>query len=87
MPTPGNEETHRLALALEGLRGTVETGFATLRGDINLLARGENHNTRRIDDLEEDVDKLKERRMPLQVIGGLCVASSVVLSVLSLIKG
>lgn len=77
------DETHRLAIALEGLRGTVETGFATVRGDINLLARGELSNKERIDDLEDEVDAIKARQFPTHVIGGLCAFISVALSAFS----
>ena len=79
------DETHRLALALEAMRGTMETGFATLRGDINMLARGESANTARIDDLEDEVDAIKSRQFPLHVVGGLCVVGSLALSVFTLL--
>lgn len=49
----------------------METGFATVRGDINLLSRGEHSNVRRIEHLEEDVEELKERRVPLLLAGPL----------------
>lgn len=81
------DETHRLALALESLRGTVETGFATVRGDINLLARGEHHNTQRITDLEDDVEELKARRFPLPTIGGIMGVAGVIVSVVALTNG
>jgi hypothetical protein len=79
------DEAHRLAIALESLNGTVTTGFATVRGDINLLARGEHENTRRIDELETDVEELKSRRFPLPVIGGLCGIAAVLLSVIDVL--
>lgn len=85
-PLPDGD-LHRLALALEQLNGTVSTGFATVRGDINLLARGEHENTRRIDALETDVEALKERRFPLPTIGGLMGIAGVVISTISLTTG
>lgn len=81
------DETHRLALALESLRGTVETGFATVRGDINLLARGEHQNTQRIDALDKDVEELKARRFPLPTIGGIMGVAGVIVSVVALTNG
>jgi hypothetical protein len=83
----GPDETHRLALALESLKGLMEAGFATVRGDINLLSRGEHRNTERIENLESDVDKLKERRFPIQLIGSVCVVGSLALSVFSVFVG
>ena len=41
MSTVPDPELHRIALSIERLEGKVETGFAVVRGDINLLARGE----------------------------------------------
>lgn len=81
------DETHRLAIAVENLRGTVQEGFAVVRGDLNLLARGENHNTRRIDDLEGDVEELKARRFPLPTIGGIMGVAGVCVSVVALVQG
>lgn len=81
------DETHRLALAVENLRGDLQTGFATVRGDLNLLARGENHNTSRIDALETDVDELKSRRFPLPTIGGIMGVAGVCVSVVALLNG
>lgn len=80
------DETHRLAIAVENLRGTVQEGFAVVRGDLNLLARGENHNTRRLDDLEGDVEELKARRFPIPTIGGLMGVAGVGISVLALFQ-
>lgn len=81
------DETHRLAIAVENLRGDLQTGFATVRGDLNLLARGENHNTRRLDDLETDVEDLKARRFPLPTIGGIMGVAGVCVSVVALVQG
>lgn len=80
MTTVPDPELHRLALAVEALHGTVQTGFATVRGDINLLARGEQLNTGRIEKLEEDVDQLKGSRFPWPVITGICAVSALALS-------
>lgn len=81
------DEAHRLALALEGLRGTVETGFATVRGDINLLARGEAMNVRETQELDARVSALEARRFPLPTIGGIMGVAGAVFAGLSLVKG
>lgn len=66
------DEAHRLSLALESMRGTMETGFATVRGDINLLSRDAAPNaSERIKHLEADVEELKERRVPILIAGPL----------------
>lgn len=80
MSTAPDPELHRLALAVEGLSGKMETGFATVRGDINLLSRGESTNARRLDAVEEDVEELKKSRFPWPVITGVCAVSALALS-------
>lgn len=75
------DETHRLALAVEQLRGTVETGFAAVRGDINVLATRESRNAADISELDDRVKDLESRRFPLPTIGGLCGVAAVLLSV------
>lgn len=73
-------DLHRLALAMEQMNGTMQTGFATVRGDINLLARGEQTNTTRIENLEEDVAELQKTRFPWPVITGICAVGALALS-------
>lgn len=80
--TEGAGEIHRLAVAVERLAGEMNTGVATLRGDINVLATREHSNANAITDLRKDVDALQERRFPLPHIGGLCGIAAVVLSVI-----
>lgn len=80
MSTAPDSELHRIALSIERLEGKVETGFAVVRGDINLLARGEGHLRNDVEGLEKDVEELKSRRFPLPVIGGLCGVGALVLS-------
>jgi hypothetical protein len=83
--SPG--ESQRIEIALEALRGTMNSGFAALRGDINLLARGEYTNTRAIEDLGDRVDSLEERRFPLPVLGGILGVVGVLVSIVSVIRG
>lgn len=79
------DETHRLALAVESLRGTVETGFAAVRGDINVLATRESRNAADIAELDTRVKDLEGRRFPLPTIGGLCGVAAVLLSVVQVL--
>lgn len=78
--TPEYQEIHRLALAVEQLNGTMQAGFATVRGDINLLARAEADNHQALEDLETEVDSLKGSRFPWQVITGMCAVGALALS-------
>lgn len=73
-------EIHRLALAVEQLNTNVQTGLTAVRGDINLLARGENQNAKDIGELKTDVNALKARSFPLPTIGGLCGVAAVILA-------
>lgn len=81
------DDAHRLALALEALRGSVDTGFATIRGDINLLARAENHNREDIAALDGRVKSLEDRRFPIPTIGGIMGVAGVCVSVVALTRG
>lgn len=84
MTTDG--ELHRIALAMETMRGAMDTGFATVRGDINVLATRETSALRRLDEVEADVESLKQRRFPLPTIGGLMGVAGVCVSVFALIQ-
>ena len=69
-----------MALAMETLNGTVQTGFATVRGDINLLARAERQNGEDIDKLDSRVGKLEERRWPIQITQGVMSVAAVAIA-------
>lgn len=73
-------DLHRLALAMERVNGTMETGFATVRGDINLLARAERQNGEDIEKLEGRVEKLEERRWPVQITQGVMSVAAVAIA-------
>lgn len=75
------EEAHRLELLISDLHRTVETGFATTRGDVRMLAHGSERLRQDLDDLERDVDDLKSRRFPLQIAGPLIGCTALVLSI------
>lgn len=53
-------ERDRLALELERLRGTVETGFATISGRLDRAFDRSDQTDKRIDEVSEDVDKLEK---------------------------
>lgn len=72
------DDAHRLELL-------ITEGFATVRGDINVMATRESHNSEKITELRVDVDELQARRFPLPVIGGLCGVVAVLLSVVQVI--
>lgn len=65
------------------LEGAVNTGFATIQGEINLLKSGQEETQK----LRTDVDALKERRFPLPVIGGLVGFAALGLSAFTLVRG
>ena len=78
--TASADDLHRMALAMETLNGTVQTGFATVRGDINLLARAERQNGEDIDKLDSRVGKLEERRWPIQITQGVMSVAAVAIA-------
>lgn len=78
--TASSDDLHRVALAMETLNGTVQTGFATVRGDINLLARAERQNGEDIDKLDSRVGKLEERRWPVQITQGVMSVAAVAIA-------
>lgn len=70
-------DLHRLAVAVEQLSGHLNTGVATLRGDINVLATREQHNSDDITELRAEVNELKGRRFPFQVTSGIMSVAAV----------
>lgn len=82
-----NEEAHRLELQMAGLQRTVETGFATVRGDLNLLARGEQLNISETQKHDVRIQALEDRRFPLQIVSGVVSVAAVGLAAVSLLKG
>ncbi|WP_030383619.1 hypothetical protein [Streptomyces sp. NRRL S-241] len=59
-PTPGD-----VALELERLRATVETGFARLDGALALLVQRSDQLDTRLADHEQRLDALEKGRWPL----------------------
>lgn len=75
------EDSHRLELLIVNVQRTVDTGFATTRGEVPMLAHGSERMREDLDKLEHEVDDLKARRFPLQVAGPLVAASALVISI------
>ena len=73
-------DLHRLAVAVETLSGTMREGFATVRGDINVLSTREARNAEDIRGLEERTTRLEDRRFPLTVTNGIMSVAAVALS-------
>ncbi|WP_424861409.1 hypothetical protein [Streptomyces sp. MMS24-I29] len=62
-PTPSD-----VALELERLRATVETGFARLDGSLALLVQRSDQTDARLADHEQRLDALEKNRWPLPSI-------------------
>ncbi|MGW2062814.1 hypothetical protein ACWCO9_19535 [Streptomyces sp. NPDC001937] len=56
MTEPNDSTTAAVAVALAELRGTMETGFATVNGSLALLAQRTDQTDRRLDDHEARLD-------------------------------
>ncbi|MFJ6654907.1 hypothetical protein ACIQNG_00840 [Streptomyces sp. NPDC091377] len=74
------------AVALERLRATVEVGFARLDGALALLVQRSNQTEARLDDLENRVDELEDRRWPLPSIGALVGLVGLMLAALAQLR-
>lgn len=85
--TPNPTEARDLERSIANLHRLTETGFATVRGDINVLSTKESRNAQDIVDLEQRLGTLEERRFPLHVVGGIMSVAAVGLSVVGLVKG
>lgn len=69
------------------MEGSMNTGFATVQGEINLLRRDDADVQNEVADLRTDVDDLKSRRWPLPVIGGLVSVAALGMSAFTLVRG
>jgi hypothetical protein len=81
------DDTRALELQLARMEGSMNTGFATIAGQLQLLGRGEEQNARAIDEAETRIESLEQRRFPLPVIGGLMGVAAVALSGFTLVRG
>lgn len=71
MTAPGPSDPAAVAVELERLRGTMETGFATVNGSLALLAQRTDQTDRALDDHEKRLDALERNRWPLPSIAAL----------------
>lgn len=71
MSGPDTGDPAAVAVALAELRGTMETGFATLDGKLALLAERGEQTGRRLDDLDRRVTALESARWPWRTIGAM----------------
>lgn len=59
MTIPTASDPAAVAVELEKLRGTMETGFATVNGSLNLLAQRTDQTDRRLEDHEHRLDVME----------------------------
>ncbi|WP_405195186.1 hypothetical protein [Streptomyces anulatus] len=69
IPTPSDPAA--VAVELEKLRGTMETGFATVNGSLALVAQRTDQTDRILTDHEQRLDALERGRWPLPSIAAL----------------
>jgi hypothetical protein len=81
------EEGHRLELQIAALRTVVETGFGAVRGDLNLLARGETMNIKELEDHDTRLKDLEARRIPQTFLGPVLSLAAIAVSAIALLKG
>lgn len=79
-----NDTLRDIVLRMEG---AMNTGFATVQGEINLLRRDDTAMSSTVGQLVTDVAELKARRWPLPVIGGLVSVAALSLSAFTLVRG
>ncbi|MFB7029683.1 MULTISPECIES: hypothetical protein [unclassified Streptomyces] len=78
IPTPSDPAA--VAVELERLRGTVETGFAKVDGALALLVQRGDQTDRQLADHESRLDTLERSRWPLPSIAAVVGAGGLVLS-------
>ncbi|MFI0593710.1 hypothetical protein [Streptomyces griseus] len=71
MTIPPPSDPAAVAVELERLRGTMETGFATVNGSLALLAQRTDQTDRALADHEKRLDALERNRWPLPSIAAL----------------
>ncbi|MFI8817449.1 MULTISPECIES: hypothetical protein [unclassified Streptomyces] len=78
IPTPSDPAA--VAVELEKLRGTMETGFATVNGSLALVAQRTDQTDRQIADHEKRLDALERARWPLPSLAALVGVVSLALA-------
>ncbi|WP_326678502.1 hypothetical protein [Streptomyces sp. NBC_01237] len=78
IPTPSDPAA--VAVELEKLRGTMETGFATVNGSLALVAQRGDQTDRALEDHEKRLDALERARWPLPSLAALVGVVSLALA-------
>jgi hypothetical protein len=78
IPTPSDPAA--VAVELEKLRGTMETGFARVDGSLALLVQRGDQTDRAIADHESRLDALERNRWPLPSLAALVAVCGLILS-------
>ncbi|MFF8095674.1 hypothetical protein [Streptomyces sp. NPDC016675] len=79
IPTPSDPAA--VAVELERLRGTMETGFARVDGSLALLVQRGDQTDRAIADHEARLDTLERNRWPLPSLAALVAVCGLIFSV------
>ncbi|GAA5056501.1 hypothetical protein [Streptomyces similanensis] len=79
IPTPSDPAA--VAVELERLRGTMETGFARVDGSLALLVQRGDQTDRAIADHESRLDALERNRWPLPAMGALTGVGALIVAV------
>lgn len=78
IPTPSDPAA--VAVELEKLRGTMETGFARVDGSLALLVQRGDQTDRAIADHESRLDALERTRWPLPSLAALVAVCGLAVS-------
>ncbi|MDT0432817.1 hypothetical protein [Streptomyces salyersiae] len=84
IPTPSDPAA--VAVELEKLRGTMETGFATVNGSLALVAQRTDQTDRILTDHEQRLDALERARWPLPSLAALVGVIGLALGVYQLMQ-
>ncbi|MDW4905106.1 hypothetical protein RB628_07025 [Streptomyces sp. ADMS] len=79
IPTPSDPAA--VAVELEKLRGTMETGFARVDGSLALLVQRGDQTDRQLTDHESRLDALERNRWPLPSLAALVALLGLALSI------
>ncbi|RLU85897.1 hypothetical protein CTZ27_26385 [Streptomyces griseocarneus] len=80
MTDPPTHDPSVVALELERLRGTLETGFARVDGALALLVQRSDQSDRQLAELEDRVTDLERARWPLPSLAALVAVAAFLLS-------
>lgn len=80
MTSPTPSEPAAVAVELERLRGTMETGFARVDGSLALLVQRGEQTDRQLADHEARLDTLERSRWPLPSLAALVATVGLLLA-------